>query len=184
MASGRLRLFFALMPDARVLADLEAGIDSLAPHLHGRWVARNNLHLTLAFLGQVPVTTVPRLLEIGDLLARETPAFAMRMDRLGLWKRQEILWMGCRSTPSELQRFHQHLMQRLRAEVEHLPELDCWGGFIPHVTLARKVRGPLPEALPPWHLEWPCSSFSLVQSHLGSGGARYQALHSCPLQAP
>jgi 2'-5' RNA ligase len=47
------RLFFALWPDDAVRARLTGVVDSLRRTVSGKWVKPDNLHITLAFLGDI-----------------------------------------------------------------------------------------------------------------------------------
>ena len=57
-----MRLFVAVWPSARAIADLAEAVaalrlDGVAP----RWLPDSRWHVTLAFLGEVDEATVPRL---------------------------------------------------------------------------------------------------------------------------
>ena len=47
------RLFFALWPEDSTRAELTAAMRRLQPEVTARWVMPENLHMTLAFLGDV-----------------------------------------------------------------------------------------------------------------------------------
>ena len=78
------RVFFALWPppeSARQLADVA---DSFATRSGGRATSQENIHLTLAFIGDVPVERLADL----ERAAREMrgEAFALTLDRFGIWR--------------------------------------------------------------------------------------------------
>jgi len=92
-----MRLFVALPLDETMRDALCRAMEDLrAAGVRGRFSHRENLHLTLAFLGETP-----RLAQACRAVAGvEAPAFDLRLETFGLFRRQEgsILWAGL--TPS------------------------------------------------------------------------------------
>lgn len=88
--SNSRRLFFALsLPDALQQQVIRWRAEAFAPEA-GRAVAAANLHLTLAFLGEV---TAQKELALRKLAGRIVqPGFSMRLDDLGHWPRPA--WSG------------------------------------------------------------------------------------------
>lgn len=166
-APESLRLFFALWPDATTrtaLMQLQAG-------MQGRLVPYDNLHLTLAFLGQQPVALLPAL---KDLLTRIPPATLMlTIDRLGYFPRKHIAWAGVYDVPQVLLMLHQSLTEGLqRAGVLLKQEHD----FKPHITLARDAALPADMVFTP--ILWQAGEIALVQSTTETDGTRYGVLAS------
>jgi RNA 2',3'-cyclic 3'-phosphodiesterase len=123
----------------------------------------DKLHLTLHFIGDVPVARVAELAEGPHVSA---PRVALMLDTAGLWpNRCAVL---CPSqVPAPFDWLHGALAQALRAlelPVEQRP-------FRPHVTLARHAAGAVPP-LQPGALFWPVRGYALVQS----AGGRYRPL--------
>lgn len=170
-----MRLFFALWPDA---ATQQAWSQAVAPWLAplgGRRVPAANLHLTLAFLGEVRGDRMNELLRLGDDLDRE--AFLLRLDRIDYWKKPGLACLRPAETPPALARLAGQLQTGLGLAgfaVERRP-------FKPHVTLARDV--PIGTAsLPVWPvLEWRAPAVALVRSRLAPDGATYAVLKEWPL---
>lgn len=172
---ARRRLFFALWPSAPMQAALAAAarptIDSLRS---GRPVPRENLHLTLAFLGSVPESSVEVLEDAARRLDR-TSALTVTFDALEYWARAEILCAAARSTP-EAAAFAEALKQALLAK-GFAPDLKP---FRPHVTLARQVqRRPSERTLAP--VSWTFSEFALIESRSSPEGSLYSVVASWPL---
>jgi 2'-5' RNA ligase len=166
-APESLRLFFALWPDATTrtaLMQLQAG-------MQGRLVPYDNLHLTLAFLGQQPVALLPAL---KDLLTRIPPATLMlTIDRLGYFPRKRIAWAGTHDVPQALLTLHQSLMEGLqRAGLV----FDRQHDFKPHITLARDAALPADMVFTP--ILWQAGEIALVQSTTETDGTRYSVLAS------
>jgi RNA 2',3'-cyclic 3'-phosphodiesterase len=140
----------------------------------GRRTRRDSLHLTLAFIGAA--TAAQReVLEAAAGRVRAAP-FDLRLDRLGWWPHNRILWAGAHETPSGQRRLFESLGRELAAAgIE--PDQRPW---VPHVTLARNVRGDrIPEFGDP--LAWTVREFTLVASRLQPSGARYTVLRRWPL---
>jgi len=173
-ASGPLRLFFALVPGERVSNALGVLARDVAARARGRPVAAANVHLTLAFLGATPESSVAALEAVGAGLPRE--GFALLLDHVGGFRASGVAWVGASSIPPALAALHAALAQALAAggfPIEARP-------FQAHVTLARKCSGVLREALPapvPWRVD----ALTLVASTLAPGGSVYRSLATWPL---
>src|SRR5947199_233573 len=75
-----LRLFFALWPDAATRTIIGELARQVAAESHGRAVASDNIHVTLAFLGTQPVASVPELRSLAAARL-EDPGMTMRYTR-------------------------------------------------------------------------------------------------------
>lgn len=151
-----------------------------AARLGGRATRRDTIHLTLAFLGDVPES---RLAELGEVAAAvRGAAFDLRLDRLGYWQHNHLLWAGG-ETPAALTALHGALRKALAAGGF---KVDGEGrSFAPHVTLVRKLpptcglaagqEAPMPT------LAWSCQRFFLVRSRLLSSGSDYLILRDFSL---
>lgn len=176
-----MRLFVAIaIPDderAR-LARLQSGLPG------ARWVAPENLHLTLRFIGEVDGR------QAGDIDAAlstvRVPAFPMTLAGIGHFgngAKTRALWVGVEAGEP---------LTRLQAKIEQALQR---AGLAPegrkfkaHVTLARFGSSPgrrLCDYLSscamfrgaPFMVE----EFALVSSVLGQGGSSYRAEASYPL---
>jgi 2'-5' RNA ligase len=185
-----MRLFVAIeLPEAlrRRLAEAIEALRSRLPR--ARWVRMENLHLTLAFLGETPEERLPDLERaLGPVFAQRR-VFSLELRKPGNFPergRARVAWIGFEES-SELRALENGVRrareQKLGHEVEKRP-------FHPHLTVAR-CSPPWPSrAAAAWRdsaLEGLGASFPvergvLVQSRLGSGGARYSRVHSYPLE--
>ncbi len=173
-AALRQRLFFALWPDNDTRQALARLATTRLPRANGRPVAARNLHLTLAFLG--PVDGGLRECAERAAASLSAPTFVLEFRRTGYWPRPRVLWTAPERTPAALTGLAGMLRSALVA-CGHEPES---GPFRAHVTLARKVRGPLGEAAH-GSIRWPVSEFRLVESQTLARGARYRPLQSWSL---
>jgi 2'-5' RNA ligase len=118
------------------------------------------LHLTLHFLGNVPLARVP---EIAAALPAPGPAFELRFGTLQAW-RGGLVVLCPLAVPPALAALHATLGERLR-ELGLRVEARR---FRPHVTLARHAAGASP--LPPVPLlRWRAAGAVLVQSRPEGG---------------
>lgn len=167
-----MRLFFALgfSPATRqAIAQVQQRLRQAAST--ARCPAEGNLHLTLAFLGEVPPV---RLEDATAALEALSPRrLALRLSQIGQFPQEGGLWwLGAEPCPE---------LFALREElIFQLEQRGLWyqpGEFRPHVTLARKVsfpgEAPGVEALLPQPLAAPCGRVSLVRSQLTAAGALY-----------
>lgn len=170
-----MRLFFALWPDTPTQLSWHAELAPYLAPLGGRRVPAANLHLTLAFLGEVRGDRMNELLRLGDDLA--TDALLLRFDHLEYWKRPGLVCLRTPDTPPALARLAGQLgtgldMAGFAVERRQLR---------PHVTLARDVPVSM-ASLPVWPvLEWQVPAVALVRSRLGPEGSDYAVLHEWPL---
>ena len=166
------RMFFALWPDAGTRDRLarvgrRAGIDE------DRLVPHRNLHITLAFLGNVGATAQEALQEgAGDVSAGR---FTLDITRSGWWRRSGPAWVGPARVPRELKRLHSELSSLAYAcglAVDSRP-------YRPHVTLARKLKAmPRVEFEP---IRWEVREFCLVESRTLPEGPEYRIIRRWPL---
>jgi 2'-5' RNA ligase len=194
-----MRAFVAVVPPWHVVEHL---LDHLEPRRlggdpggHWRWTRPEQLHLTLAFLPELPARAEePFVHEVQEWAGRHAPA-QLRLTGAGAFPdptSARVLWVGVddASAPSaDLGRWAhgiRALASRAGARVEGR-------SFHPHVTVARARGGrPAPasrlvQALdtyvsPAWTAEEVC----LVASHLGQGPGgtpRYEVQHRWVLRA-
>lgn len=170
------RIFFALWPDEGLRERMS---ESVPPRerRRGKPVPLANLHLTLAFVGNVEAAALACMEEAAADI--EAPPFSLRLDRLGSFPRAGVLWLGCSETPEPLQT----LAAALQAALEPCGYRPEQRPFAAHVTVARKYRRALrPQFVPA--VEWPVAAFTLVDSRLEPDGARYSAVRHFPLCGP
>lgn len=177
-----MRLFFALEPDSRsalAIADWRDRYLSLA----GRPVPTANLHITLAFLGEISEQRLERLCDSVDayLEARQIGGGALRLDQLGYWPKPRILWLGPSRWPDDLSQLAAGLGQVGVAEGGKRRR----GAFQAHITLFRGCERPpsAPARAPDFVLQY--DSFTLMESRQGRHGVSYHPLaHWQLLEAP
>src|ERR1700730_4415027 len=105
----RLRLFFAATPDPVVREQIAAVSQSLSLEAGARRVPRENYHMTLAFVGDVAVSRLPVLLEVGA--AQKERAFSVTIDTCEYWPKPRAVVAAVRLVPAELHRLWRQLHQ-------------------------------------------------------------------------
>lgn len=169
----RQRLFFALWPPAALRPALGALARARVPR-QARAVAAGNLHITLAFVGAVAAES-RACLEQAAATVTGAP-FELALDRIGAWPGPGILWLAPSAIPPALGQLAGDLQQALQP-CGYRPEARA---YQPHVTLARKLKGPFPgTSVAP--LSWPVRDFVLAESLTTPAGPGYQVLRRWPL---
>lgn len=140
MSGGSLRLFFALNMDRSARREI-VRLQTLMWGEDARGMTRpENLHLTLAFLGN---TDPARLEELRQILEQlDVPLLSLRFDRIGVFRREggDIWWLGMGEN-RELQMLQAQLTKALGGAGFPVEERK----FVPHLTLARRTR---PKVMP------------------------------------
>lgn len=168
-----MRLFLALRPDPALVECLADLAEQARQRCGGRVVPRASLHLTLAFLGEVPESRL-------DALTRFTEAFSCRpgtwpLDRYGHFRRGGIVWLGSSQPAPALATLYQELHQGL----DELGLAPPPRPFLPHVTLLRHAKHTAPAALaalPRPALTWRYTQMELIHSRAMDGRRRYHTL--------
>ncbi len=174
---GTHRVFFALWPPAEAAARLHGAALTAHKDCGGRVMRRENLHVTLAFLGNVSPARLAQAEAVADGIA--APAFDVGLDRLGWWKHNRILWAGSAAPPPALAQLADLLGAGLRTAGFALDERP----FALHATLLRNARcaAPVPRLDPP--VGWRAGEFVLAESVAGPDGSRYAVRRRWPLQS-
>jgi len=149
-----------------------------------RWVAPENMHITLKFLGEVDTGTAE---DIDDALAAiDAPAFELRLTGVGCFQsRNKVrsVWAGVETGPAIL-----HVQSKVEQSLSRIVGNGERRKFTPHVTLARSRRLTT-EAVRPYLEQYggfPSDPFhvgeiTLFRSRLGHGGSHYEPVGVYPL---
>ncbi|MGH2628651.1 MAG: RNA 2',3'-cyclic phosphodiesterase, partial [Anaerolineales bacterium] len=110
-----------------------------------RWVRPENVHLTLAFLGDLPAERIPEVQRVVEPAAAETPPLHLSVGGLGAFPRPQaprVIWIGVQESSGRLEILEDRLEDGLRRLGWEPPEEP----FRPHLTLGRVRRGaPRPD---------------------------------------
>lgn len=177
-----MRLFVGLpLPEA-----LRQRLAGLASGLPGaRWVAAENLHVTLRFIGEVDDGQAE---DIDAALALiRAPAFAVTVGGVGCFDRGRqvhTVWAGVEAGEAI-----GHLYEKVESAVVRAGCGPERRKFKAHVTLARLRGTPVRRVGEYMQTRqgflggaFTAERFTLFRSHLGHAGAHYEALVDYPLE--
>ncbi|MBF9253946.1 RNA 2',3'-cyclic phosphodiesterase [Pontibacter sp. 172403-2] len=176
-----IRLFVAASLPASLKAQLQ---QLLLPFEHPdiRFLPGQNLHLTLYFMGNVPLAQLPGIQQQIRQAAQQEPPFTLDFDCVETGpkpKSPRLVWARFKpSLPFE------QLSRQLTQAFSPVPVREQ--KVIPHVTLARfRKNAPKPTGLPPVYASQPLQltvdSVALWQSELASPHPVYTVLENYPL---
>jgi RNA 2',3'-cyclic 3'-phosphodiesterase len=164
------RLFFALEIPAPIQQQvIQWRAAQFAPEA-GRPIAVANLHLTLAFLGEISEQKQQTLMTLAGRI--QQPAFTLTLDDAGHWPRSRVVWLGSRQPPRGLLQ----LANLLRAQAARSGCYQSPQPFHPHVTLLRNAAHQVAIPAPGFHWTFPVTEFVLYSSQFSQGRTQYQPL--------
>ena len=181
-----MRVFLGVFPPIEVARDIHAAVQAAALEHPVRWIDRENLQVTLEFLGEID-DAGPVAVAAQQAVADFAP-FQVELGELGVFpqpRRARVGFVQVQSGGKQLAR----VREAIRARLPESLELDD-KKFHAHLTLTR-FRTPPSRAdlevlrleLSPWRWKFPVDEVRVVRSHLGKQGARYHSLHAIPLGA-
>lgn len=175
-----MRLFVALaLPDgvAESLLLMEGGIPA------ARWQKREQLHLTLRFIGEVDGRVAA---DIDDALAAlKAPGFTLALHGVGTFGGRDPrqLWAGVRPNPALL-----HLQKKIETALQRIGLSPEPRKFKPHVSLAKlkacpreKVTEYLSAHALYTSVPFDVNGFELYSSTLTPSGSLYRCERCYPL---
>ena len=156
-----------------------------------RWVRPEGIHLTLKFLGDIDVDSVPAISTALDRCADSAAPFDLFLEGVGVFpnaRRPRVVWVGLGGALESLQ----GLQQSVERELEALGYARERRAFAPHLTLGRVRDGAsaqqgraLSEAIAGASVqpgvELPVRDLALMKSDLRPAGAVYTQLHAARL---
>lgn len=169
--SGKAKVFFALWPSPALHRALHALAPRLQEQYGGRATRKEDLHLTLLFLGLVERAQLRTLQQMVD--AFEFTSFSFHLQQIAFWRHNRIAY----AAPGEEILPLQQLSENLRILADNAGIGFDHRLFTPHVTLLRRLNGaadPQPIEVPAWRVE----AFSLVESLADNQAVRYRNLQT------
>jgi 2'-5' RNA ligase len=179
------RVFIAIELPARVSQKLKAHIDRLresVPEASASWSRKDNLHLTLKFLGDTPVSQIETLSQAAKQAASEVSSFELVVKGCGAFPprgQPRVIWIGIEDPSEQLGKLHRTLEEEC-AQVGFAPEQRP---FHPHLTVARLRKPHGSRQLAVMHEEIGfeaetvgVSALAVVRSELRSEGSRHTVI--------
>jgi len=185
------RIFIAINLPEKIKQELLSLRDKFS-ELPARWVKKENLHITLAFLGHVREEEIPAIINITKKVVENHTPFLIKIKKViyappKLFPPRMVWAVGEKN--EKLWRLQENLKNALIGM--RIPQLEREEGkaFIPHITLARirkwEFKQMEPEERPEINedldLSFLVNSVEIMESHLKRGGAEYTVLESIPL---
>ncbi|HZT54129.1 MAG TPA: RNA 2',3'-cyclic phosphodiesterase [Gaiellaceae bacterium] len=172
----RLRLFLALRLPDEALDEIDGW---RRRELHGvRLVARDHLHVTLAFLGWRPASEVDAI--VAALRAAAAGSGRIRLTPAGYRETRSVGMLVLDDEKGRAAALAHDLQARLERLGVFRPERRPW---LPHLTLARWRDRPRLRPEPPPRRTFVPSDAAAYLSRLRPGGAEYRVLASVALGA-
>ena len=169
-----MRMFFGLdLAGADKLA-IDTWRNKMLPPL-AQPVSTANLHITLAFLGEVPSSHYESVFTAARQVCGQ--AFDLQINQTGYWSKPKVYWIGPTSIPDELL----DLARQLRSQLAYQGLSTDPRPYQPHISLFRKLRENPPAPLCEPDMQLSFKSFCLFESHSSSSGVNYRVLEQWPL---
>ncbi|MBE5965708.1 MAG: RNA 2',3'-cyclic phosphodiesterase [Lachnospiraceae bacterium] len=180
-----MRLFTAITFSEEMKNSLYHSIKELQHYaLSGNYTLKENLHLTLNFIGETGRTEAVKEAMEQAVYKAGRRRFLLSTGELGRFKRREgdIYWIGVNKDPSLLL-LQKELARELKKEGFTLEDRE----FQPHLTLGRKVimgkdfdRTAMERSLPPEAME--VTKISLMKSERIKGRLTYTEIYHIDLE--
>ena len=189
------RVFIAIELPRTVRRKIKEHIDRLRtslPEARASWTREENLHLTLKFLGDVPVDRVEPLSQALLRAAKLSPPFEMVIQDCGVFPprgKPSVLWIGAGThasgvlPPTKPLSSAQLLHGAIEDECAKVGFVRDKRSFHPHLTIARLRNPQGARRLADLHQEIGFNELSvqvtevcLIRSELSSAGSRYTVI--------
>ena len=171
-----MRLFIAInCDDATKTLLLSVQEKIKAQSAKGSFSRPENLHLTLAFIGETPEEQIPAICSvIENALQSPLAPFALAFSRTGCFRHsnKELWWAGAdRADPflGILKNIRQRITDGLSAKGIAFDKRS----FNPHITLGREIKYETPIVIPEQNIIFPVSRISLMKSERINGTLVY-----------
>jgi RNA 2',3'-cyclic 3'-phosphodiesterase len=191
--TGHLRLFVAIALPETVRDEILRAQRELQPLVSreaARWTRPDQFHLTLRFLGNVPVEAVEELKQSIEAVCRNASPLALRAQGAGFFPNPRfarVIWVGIHSQENQLI----DLQEQIETAVSPFSGEPGEKNFAGHVTLGR-LKNPRPGDVRDLAARaqmfdaqlfgsWTAQNVEIIRSELSSGGARYTLLAAFPL---
>lgn len=171
-----MRLFYAIEFDDKtkdILVEIRNLLKKKA--VKGNFTRKENLHLTLRFMGEVPDPNIYVLKKIQDLVSQKHSPFQLEISQIGFFSRghNSIVWAGIKENKNLLQ-----LQEDLENEIAANGFTPENRPYKPHITLAREFASNddinrIIKEIEPLKHEFSVNSISLMESTRINGKLMY-----------
>ncbi|HAA24535.1 MAG TPA: RNA 2',3'-cyclic phosphodiesterase [Ruminiclostridium sp.] len=181
-----MRIFYAIEFDERTkdLLSKEQGILKVKA-LKANMTRRENLHLTLRFIGEVNPSYIPVFTNILNVAASNCSPFQLTLTGPGAFARgnKSIIWWGVEHSAA-LHQLYEKIEEQIRRNgfpAENRP-------YTPHITLAREFTAgdgnieSVLDNIKPLNHSFPVKNISLMESTRIDGKLKYICLFKAALK--
>lgn len=173
------RVFVAITfesPEINYLSHVQEKVKEVSEK--GKFHKKENLHLTLEFVGMVPEKLINPLWKAIKEGVGDQKKFELHMNRLGYFekKNKKILWVGVKDEALLLD-LQKNILKQIASVIDHQAEHD----YTPHITLGRQI---ICSEMPDLVIErtFQVKEVALMESSSKTGVLLYTPLHSMELK--
>jgi 2'-5' RNA ligase len=187
-STEKLRLFIAIPipePVRDEIICVQRELQPLVPRNVVRWARPDQFHLTLRFLGDVPVAGLEKLKESVNAVCRNARPLSLRAEGVGFFpnpRSPRVIWVGI----DDREGFLVDLQKQIETVAGQFSSEPGEKNFTGHVTLGR-LKNPRPAdtrdlATRAQSLEkrlfgdWTALDIEIIRSELSPAGARHTSL--------
>ena len=184
----KLRLFVAIPipePVRDEIIRVQRELQRLVPRNVARWTRSDQFHLTLRFLGDVPIDGAEKLKQSVGAVCRNARPLSLRAEGVGFFpnpRSPRVIWVGINDGEGQLV----DLQRQIETAIGPFSTEPGERNFTGHVTLGR-LKNPRPadtrdlaaraQSLEKWLFgEWPAHEIEIIRSELSPAGARHASL--------
>jgi len=148
-----------------------------------KWVKTENLHITLAFLGNVPIEKISLLCDIIESVSKTNNPFKINLEGLGFFpniRQPKVFWIGINKSTYLLDLKRQLDVKLQQADISYDKK-----AFSPHITIARLKKTIEVEKQiinNAFKADFLAKEIHLVKSELFKDGPIYTKIYSAPLK--
>jgi 2'-5' RNA ligase len=194
-STEKLRLFIAIPipePVRDEIIRIQLELQPLVPHAAARWTRPDQFHLTLRFLGDVPVAGLEKLKESVNAVCRSAQPLQLRAEDVGFFPNPQsprVIWVGIFDKEGLLV----DLQKRIETAVRPFTVEPGEKNFSGHATLGRlknlkppdirKLAAHAQMVKDRTFGEWTADEIEIIRSELSLAGARHTSLAAFRLGA-
>jgi 2'-5' RNA ligase len=155
-----------------------------------KWTKKNNLHITLLFLGLVDDVEIPDLFKVVEKAISDIEIFDLNIEKLSYGpigkENPKMVWANIEKNDALIEL--QNMIQRNIIDMGYNAEIDK--KFTPHITIGRITQWQfrrieleeVPEIEEPIGIGFSVQSIELMESFMNRGSSEYCVLKSISLK--
>jgi len=178
-----MKVFITVNMDPYIKAEVARQLPSIrSKYSEGKWVPKENWHVTLLYLGEVEDIKLILVQEAMKEAVKGIETFSLKVEGMGVFpneKNPKILWAGIDGNRRKLNQLYQQIVTAV--DKKKLP-YDAKPVYKPHLTLARKIKDGLAhKEMKLSSSSWKVDSLGLYQSVSHPTGVQYKKIFAIKL---